>query len=178
MAQQSHPVREGILATVVGGLILAGLGKLTGVVPQAWDLVWRPVLWLVHGAAQRYSLTLPLLVWLVLGVSALLLLLRFVRRQLRSNIAQFEAGTEQLAKEPSLNQLEADIMAIFAREDGRMLYIHQIAPTLGISNLRAEAVLDRLVALDFLDTSMNVLHGTSYLLTRAGREYLLDKGLA
>lgn len=177
MADHPHTTRDTILGTVVGGLALAGLGKLTGVLPQVWDFIARVTRWTAHRAAQEYSLSLPLWVWLML-IAAVVLIPKFVKGRVRSALAKFEAGLVSESRQAPLTQLQTDIMAMFARENGRMLYGPQIASSLNINNLRAGAALDNLVERRFLDTEMNVLYGTGYLVTRAGRDYLLQTGQA
>ncbi len=41
MANREHPIRDGFLVTVGGGLVLSGLGKLSGIAPQVWDFIVR-----------------------------------------------------------------------------------------------------------------------------------------
>jgi hypothetical protein len=185
MAERSYPIRDGTLATVAGGIILAGLGKLTGVLPQIWDFAARMARSLFHGAAQKYSLTLPLFVWLILWALALVWVVRRVRGRIHAH-AEAEGRTDQaLIRQPEptqaeteLTQLEQEIMALFARNEGREMVGPIIAEALKVNNLRAEDAVESLVARNFLDEQHNAAYGTRFYVARAGRDYILKKGLA
>ncbi len=115
---------------------------------------------------------------MILTALTTLIAFRSIKRKLRSNTERGEAGLARLLEKPDLSQIEADVMKLFARENGKMLYGPEIAYALSINNLRASDALDKLVERDFLDPEMNVLRGTGYNLTRTGRDYLLSTGLA
>ena len=63
-----HPVRNGIIATVVGGLILSTIPQLRGFLVEAMLWAWTGVIWVWGALISHYSL--PVWVLLIVGFLA------------------------------------------------------------------------------------------------------------
>ncbi len=64
-----HPVRNGIIATVVGGLILSTIPQLRGFLVEAMSWVWTGVIWVWAALISDYSV--PGWALLIIGLFAL-----------------------------------------------------------------------------------------------------------
>ena len=67
--KHSHPVRNGIIATVVGGLILSAIPSLRGFFVEMMSRVWTGVIWVWAALISDYSV--PGWVLLITGLFAL-----------------------------------------------------------------------------------------------------------
>ena len=67
--KHSHPVRNGIIATVVGGLILSAIPSLRGFLGEMISRVWAGVIWVWAALVSNYSV--PGWVLLITGLFAL-----------------------------------------------------------------------------------------------------------
>ncbi len=82
--KHSHPVRNGIIATVVGGLILSAIPSLRGFLGEMMSRVWAGVIWVWAALVSDYSVPgwvllitgLFTLVGLVVGLVLLYVVLR------------------------------------------------------------------------------------------------------
>ncbi len=64
-----HPVRNGIIATVVGGLILSAIPQSRGFLVEAMSWAWAGVSWIWAALISHYSI--PGWVFLIVGLFAL-----------------------------------------------------------------------------------------------------------
>ena len=55
--KQLHPVRSGIIATVVGGLILSAIPKVRGFLVEALSWIWAGAAWIWGALVSQYSIT-------------------------------------------------------------------------------------------------------------------------
>jgi len=198
-----HPIRNGIIATVVGGVILAALGVL-------WSPAKRLLAW--FGSVLGSGVTLP--VWaFVVGIAALVFgaaVLKKLRapaeeprRRLR---AQTTETADSLAEGPPATQigihplqtgphvvpepegpdglvrvsgLEVDVLKRIAKEDDAPMYVDTLKRSVGISNLRLQTVLDRLTAIDLVEVEDEQEDEEPVVfLTARGRQFVLSKRLA
>ena len=65
----SHPVRNGIIATVVGGLILSAIPQLRGFLIEAMSRAWAGVIWVWAALISDYSV--PGWAFLIIGLFGL-----------------------------------------------------------------------------------------------------------
>src|SRR5712692_5525983 len=182
-----HPIRNGVIASVVAGIILAALG-------QVWPPARKFLGWLWASLSTR--ITLPL--WsLLLIVAAMVVGLFLAARGRGRSLAndQFgnatsNSGRETLAApgdEASRNEvvdlsgLEREMLRRIAKEDGEPVYQDTLKRSLSTTNLRLEAARDRLIELDLVEAFQEgeeEEHEISFVLTTKGRQYVIDRRLA
>lgn len=169
--KSEHPVRDGTVATVLGGLILAGLGKVSGVVPQGWDFGALAVRALWNLLAYRIELAVPvwaciLAIAAAVGVAGLVV---WIRRAL----ADAETATDSL---PELDEVESWAMQALARYDGGRVSVSTLARESGVAALRLDRAIERLEREKLVTLHQNYMHGTMLTPTRRGRDLLLTRG--
>ena len=67
--KQPHPVRNGIIVTVVGGLILSAIPQFRGFLVEAISWAWAGVTWVWIALISNYSI--PGWAFLIIGFFAL-----------------------------------------------------------------------------------------------------------
>ena len=67
--KQPHPVRNGIIATVVGGLILSAIPQFRGFLVEAMSWTWAGITWVWIALVSHYSI--PGWAFLIVGLFAL-----------------------------------------------------------------------------------------------------------
>jgi DNA-binding MarR family transcriptional regulator len=163
-------LRSNVIATVVGGVILAALGKLAGFAPQAWDLVARLSMgvwsWLI--AVSTFSL--PNGLWAMLAV-AIVVVSRTLRRgpSTAPPVPVYEAPSQ-------LDQSENAVMKLLAARHGVSITPGDLARQVDLQPLRASKVVEALETRGFVRLVENYIHGPSVHLTDRGRDYLLEQG--
>jgi hypothetical protein len=174
----SRSVRDNALGSIIGGIVLAVLaaaaGKLTGWLPQLWDTGRRAVTWLSAMCVGKYSLTLPGWMWVIGWV----LLLLAARTLLRHWATDTTGETPTAFEWPSLGELEHSVMQALAQMDGQSVFLTDLSTKLQVSQLRLGKALENLQAVDLVAPEHNVPYGTKAVLTRRGRDYVLEKGLS
>jgi len=172
----THPIRNGIIATVAGGVILAVLGRL-----------WPPASRLLTGIGQVLATTVPIPVWLLLlSGGALAWLLARVRHHLgpqslgRLNAAPNVPATAT-SPEPAhdVSDFERKVLARIAKGDGEAVPRDTVKRSLGATNLRLQAAVDRLVHAELVEEleSLDDPDDVVVVLTPKGRQYAVQHGL-
>ncbi len=176
MKISDHPIRDGAISTVLGGVALAILGKLYGFMPQLWNGVAWVIGRIGKAASRPITLSLPVWGWLCL-VAVTYVLTRWIKasRAHESNVPLKEAVP---TPDPPLDALEAGIMRIFAAAGGSALPMQELVIQLRTNNLRASKALESLETRGLVGAQHNIMDGTRFQITRAGRDYLLDQNLA
>ncbi len=181
-AGDAHPIRNGLIVTVGGGLLLALILWAVGKIGAAW----RGVLGALGAAWQWLTGSVPLPTWLVLvgllyTVTVTLLLMR------RRRAAVAPSSIEQPSPSPAverpliareLDRLQKQVMRAMADADGGTPTLDELADDAGTSLLRVEQTVEKLEGLGYLEIIRHVTHGPVVDVTRAGRDYLIGKGLA
>lgn len=88
----SHPIRTGVISTVVGAILLAGLAQLWSTVKVACAWLWMQAKWFVGLFAADYST--PGWILAVLGIVTLVTFIRLMARLARSSAASAPAHIE------------------------------------------------------------------------------------
>ena len=167
-----HPIRNSIIASVIAGVILAELGRIW---PPAWAILSARV------AVPVWVLALIALA--VLGV--VFVKLRFKRAggpdasAIRAQRLPTTNVPTKAGDAVTISTLERDVLGRIAKADGEPVLQDTIKRSLGITNLRLQAAVDLLVALELVE----VLEGDEededeLLLTARGRQYALEQRLA
>ena len=96
--KQLHPVRNGIIATVVGGLILSAIPKVRGFLAEAMSWIWAGVTWVWAALISHYSM--PGWAFLIIGLFALggllLLCVIFLSQMKPDNEPAYRSYTEDM----------------------------------------------------------------------------------
>jgi len=175
-----HPIRTGIIATTVGGLLLALILWAVGRIGGVWRAVWSAVAWLAHQVAA--SISVP--AWLVLVAVAYGVAVTVLLRRRRSPPSLPSAGRPSRLRDGDpqvvrreLDRLQVRVMRAMADADGATPTIDELAEDLDISRLRVEQVLEQLEVMRYVEIIRDVVNGPVVDVTRAGRDYLIAKGL-
>ena len=174
----SRSVRDNAIGGVIAGVVLAILAtvtaKVTGRLPQLWNAGRNAATWLSSLLGGRFSLTLRGWAWIIVW----LLLVVIARAFWRLSAPETSSQEVTEAKWPQLDELESAIMRLLAEMDGQSVFLTDLSMRLQNSQLRVGKALERLEAVGFIAPEHNVLHGTKAGLTRQGRDYILDHGMA
>lgn len=167
-------IKVGVIATVIGGIILAIILASTeylgpGLARLARD-IWR---WLGSGVA------LP--GWLVVVVGLAILGLfgagwRALSKKPAWNIPVSPKVELDIARlRPLLDKHELSVLRALAHADGADLKIDRLTGQTGTKRLLIEQALDRLRDRGYLEDHYNALSGRSYSLTPAGRDAVIGR---
>ena len=176
---EKHPIRNGIIATVVGGVILAALGRL-----------WPPASWLLAAIGHGLTTTVLVPMWLLVLAGAFVVVV-FVRlrRAFRSHAVALSAGqphsdstteSSRTALPDDLSIFEREVFARIAKDDGEAVPRDTVKRSLGATNLRLQATVDRLVQKELVEEleSVDDPDDVVLALTSKGRQYAVQHGLA
>ena len=183
-----HPIGNGVIATVVGGVILAALGLL-------WPPAKRLLVWI--GMILGTGVMLPVWVFVVslAVITGVVIALRrslalynettdSLKRKPRSpqigiHAAQTGSHVSSVPEEPDegikVSRLEVEALRRIGKEDDAPLYLDTLKRSLGITNIRLQSVLDRLTELDLVEVDEG---DEVVFLTAKGREFVLVYRLA
>ncbi len=163
-----HPIRNGIIATVVGGIILAALGVL-----------WPP--------AQRLLTTnVSVPIWLCVLVVAIVCLGLAAYNNRRPKLQNDRQASGQpsaplpIERAGTLDvpQRERDVLRRVAKDDGQPVLVDTLRRSLGTTNLQMQTALDRLTSLDLVEVIQDTDDEEHYVwLTARGRRYVTDERL-
>src|SRR6266702_2126557 len=158
----AHPVRTGIIATTVGGLLVALILWALGFVGVVWRGLGSAVSWAWH----HLTASTPLPTWLVLAVAgyaiAATALLRrrgtSPPRQAGEAHSRLREGDPHVAPR-KLDRLQVKVMRAIAEADGATPTIEEMADDLDLSQLRLEPALEGLEEIGYLRIIRHVTHG-------------------
>jgi hypothetical protein len=176
----THPLRTHVVGGTIAGLLVAVILWAFGFIGVLWRGFWSAVSWGWHQLTA--SIAVPL--WLLLAVAGYAVALTvFVRRR---STTPSEPTTEQpsslregepLARPRKLDRLQEQAMRAMAEADGGTPTIEELADDLDVNQLRLEQVLEDLETIGYVRVIRHVTHGPVVDVTRAGRDYLIAKGL-
>ena len=175
----AHPVRNGIIATTVGGLLVALILWIAGFVGIVWRGLGSAISWLWHHLTA--SISLPTWLVIVALVYAVGVTVRLRKRRTPPSLPSVEqpsslrGGAHVAPRE--LDRLQVKVMRAMANADGATQTIDELADDLGMSRLRVEQALEELEGMGYLEVVRDVVNGPAVDVTRAGRDYLIAKGL-
>lgn len=180
-----HPIRNGIIATVVGGLILSFALWLVGSFFEFMNGVWAFVLGSFELLVET-SFSVPVWLFSVIAVLAF-----FGARSLLRRLPAHSAELQRRAKvhveaetpqEPpvtvELTELESLLLLIAARNDGKRLSVDDYAIPAGKPQVLVRHTLDELVDKDLLWRTSSALGQPHYVLTKSGRAVVVRSGHA
>ena len=173
----THPIRNGIITTVAGGVILAVLGRL-------WPPASRLVAWIAHVLGT----SVPIPVWLLLLLAAATV---WFIASIREHFQQQGVGRVNAASNVSaaanildpaqdISGLEKQVLARIAKGDGEAVPRDTVKRSLGATNIRLQAAVDRLVQAELVEELENLDDPDEVvvMLTSKGRQYAVRHGLA
>lgn len=76
---EKHPIRNGLIVTVVGGLVLSLIPPIRGVVLSGLGSLWSGITWLWSAAVSDYAI--PGWLVLLMGTLSLVVIFRFVAKR-------------------------------------------------------------------------------------------------
>jgi hypothetical protein len=188
-AGDAHPIRNGLIVTVVGGLLIPLILSLVGKLGAAWTW-FLGVPATVWGGLTR-SVAVPVWILIPLCLAALVTVARILIQRFLPPL-ETEPVTSDAVEPPqvavqapvsdgdklaSLDQLERKIFYCLARADGASLGLENFQMTVQATRLRIGKALEHLEELGFVRAHPNIMHGTQYGLTREGRDLLLQQGI-
>lgn len=177
MAKEHSNVVAGTIATVIGGLILAGLTWLGGLLPAVWNGIVSGLSWVWSIVSYQASLPVGLL---FMAATALFLVGYFLSRKRSASpkpgAASANPHTAEKTEVAEFSQLERGVVRVLANADGSWLRIQDIADQLRTSNLIIEQAIEKLYANDMIRDSHNYIYGTSFRLSSKGRDYAISQG--
>ena len=178
MKEHSNTLRNTIIGTVVGGLLVSLILWLVGFLPTVWNWIAKAIVifwgWLTSNAS------IP--IWLVL-ITMVLILPTFIRiyHYYRQNTQTPQTNTnvqDEIEPEEQFNELEMKVLHVLSRADGERITVHDVSKRAKESQIRAKHALDTLNEKGLLQLSFNYMYGTGYFLNRHGRELVIDLGMA
>lgn len=186
MTTEHHPISTGVIVTVVGGLILAGILGMIGKLPAIIGAMASAVSY----AFGLLGTSIPVSMWLLgFGVSVAVIsskrrLSRWIdgRHELIEQTSTAESVEQVVqqtfeSKEPELDEVQEAIMREYADADVRRLSIGNLCDAVPSSKLMVDQAVGRLQGHGFLDRAMTY-RGELYILTAAGTDYIIEQGWA
>lgn len=176
----THPVRTHIIGATVASLLVALILWALGFVGVIARSLWSAVSWLGHGLAA--SVSLPM--WLVLLGAGYALAVTTLRRRHPPASRRVDEEQSSLPARSAgaiprrLDRLQTRVMRTMADADGGTITLDELADDVNTSRLRVDQAVEQLVAIGYLEFVRDVVNGPVIDVTRAGRDYLIAKGLA
>ncbi len=163
---EQHPIRNGVIATVVGGVILAALG-----------LLWPPARRVLQALWHFLTATVPVPVWLV-GI--LLLVAGVVSAGLiRSRLGLAHHTPLKPTAASATSELETQVLKRLVKADGAPVPHRMLLRATGASQLRLQAALDNLESLQIVEVQEEIdTEELEVFLTAKGRQHVVERGLA
>ena len=172
---EQHPIRNGIIATVAGGIVLWILGALwtpAGDVREAlWGLLWDERVTIPVGVMVLGGVVIVLTLWTqhamasVKGLTALA-----PKRQSQSVNDDAASSVEETS------EYERGILKVIARADGASVERDTLRAALDSTNLRVQAAVERLEEVGLVDVWEGDIYGDNFVvaLTAVGRQYVVS----
>ena len=163
---ERHPTRNGIVATVVGGLILAGLSAVSG-----------PVRKLVGDISRLLQATYALPGWalLILGLAAVWIIARLIK--FFSSKSTASSQSVPVAQTDPLAMLCDRLLGELAREDGNPVHTQALQRRWSESSVRIEAAMDELQRKNLIEVLRPDSGETIMLLTSRGKREVVTRRL-
>jgi hypothetical protein len=185
LADKSHTLRNTIIGTVVGGLILSFVLWLVGFLPAVWawlvnifKTIWGWVtadlatpVWLL---SMLIIFSLPVL-WRI-GLKTVSFIIPAKENEITSTSVNGEPVPQNIASQLSENELL--VLRALAAEDGGSAHLDTIASRIRQNQLRTEQTLDSLLRKGLIHDSFNYIYDTSYYLSDRGRDLVIELGYA
>jgi hypothetical protein len=177
LTSERHMLRNSILATVIGGLILSFILWLIGLLPAILDRLWaifRKFGGFIAGEASIPTWLLGLLVILAFSGAMVFLKRIFPTRKMELQ----KESSISLKQKVELSELERKVLLVLARADGDAIYLDSISRSVGENRLRTTKALESLFDKKLISDRHNAIYGTSFVLSRSGRDLVIDLGIA
>lgn len=102
----------------------------------------------------------------------------YIKNSKKSSLVSHEEITSPAPQENTKIFSENEILIIktLAKADGQYMKLGEISILLNKPKLIIEQAIDSLDSKDYLYSSLNMLHGTSYRLSDKGRDYAISNG--
>jgi len=169
-----HPIRNGIIASTVGGLLVYVVLWAVGVATPVLKGIASVASWLWHLVTVSTAVPISLLIVGVLYMIAVTVMA--FRREIDGLADQSRelSGPQGRPLVRTLTRPQQKVMRALVTYDGSVV-LDQIGNELETSPLRVEPVVEELVALGLVEFQRSVDEDSMVRLTRAGRDYALAK---
>jgi len=176
----NKPLDHPIISSVIAGIILWIIAWLAGYIPVFWK-------WLNNLINSIYTFTtqdISIPLWLIILISIPLLKLSFKSisksissNQTEHNMFMSNQGEVQIVveedEEIKLSTQEDRVMRLFIEADGKSIKPDHLTYKLNTSNLKVEQILEALIDKELIESYRSPMYGTSFGLTREGRDYMM-----
>jgi DNA-binding MarR family transcriptional regulator len=164
----SHAVRGGIIATVVGGVVLAILQWIWIPARDALALVW---------GVLTASVPVPIGLLVILLALALPATVKIFHRLARNSFVAAPGPAKSSGDaSPNVSEFETKVMERIAKADGEEIDQDAIVRSLRTSKTRVQAAVDRLEELDLVEIDSDY-EDSSLSLTARGRRFVVDRNM-
>lgn len=171
------PLEHPIISSVIAGIVLWALAWMGGVMPLIWQ-------WLTEAVTTIYNFfteDIPIPLWLLIIISTpiILWLYNLISSAIKSENDNpiIQSGDVSIVAEEddtiTLSQREERVMLLFIEADGKSIKPDHLTYRLNTSTLKIEQVLEALVDKGLIEAYRNIYHGTSFGLTRIGRDFMM-----
>ncbi|MDP1770113.1 MAG: hypothetical protein Q8L74_15105 [Nitrospirota bacterium] len=169
-------LRNQILGTVIGGVILTALGWIMGIFPTIWG--WIVLAVSIFWFLVKTEIPIPIGLLFLLSASILWQAYKFLQPSEKSRAALGvpTAVLNAPIQSRPLSSLEDKVLRAFARSDGRTFQMDSLVHMVGEKNLLVDQALDSLQSRSYIGVTHNYIHGTYYSLTAKGRDVVIRLG--
>ena len=176
MKRADNTLRNGIIATVVGGIIIAVLQWLYGFLGVVFKLIKSSPLFIRD--SMLHKVYLPVWTLILISTFALIPIISIIRRLITKDKTINSSSNEpKLISYHDLDQLQKDILRQLTAADGKALGIDDLYYNLQVNRLRIGDAIERMEEHGLITSQHHVLYGIKFGLTRGGRDVLMKAGL-
>lgn len=177
---EKHALRNAVLGTVVGGIILSLIQWLTGLLTPVWN--WLKEFLAKLWATVLIEVTVPVWLIAILVAASAALVLKYknilFQGAKRGEIRETSSQTPSVAKQ-HLNDKEKKILAFHAgMEVGYVMTASEVTAEFKIHREEAQYYLDQLQGKGYIEEASEADTGEDgFQLTKKGRKYLIENKL-
>ncbi|MBF0595211.1 MAG: hypothetical protein HQL22_09610 [Candidatus Omnitrophica bacterium] len=181
MSEKNHGVRDGIIATVVGGIILWAIIPL---IPTAWNKLLGLLIWMKYFMISRVQIStwLYILLFVLLANSCIRCVSNIIL--LCKTKPSVTKGIDKLPNPPQLNEAnlfseeEVLVLTLLTKMDGKSLELSEISRGISKNNIRTQHAIDLLKKRKLVTANFtNGFRGIVYDLTSLGRAEVVRRGI-
>lgn len=166
-------IKVSAIGAIVTAIVGAGIAWLTGWLPAFWSAVMGVLAWL--WSVSTYLIPVPLILVAIASVPFIVWFWRHLRHM--RNDKRAEVVHQPAQSEIPLTDLQDKLLRLLARADGRYIQFDRAASSLNTSRLLVEQAAEILENRGLIDSASDVIHGSHLGLTRAGRDFVIEKGM-
>ena len=170
--KQDHSVRNGIIVTVVGGLILSAILSALGYLAKLAAFLGAFLTSILSAATKVVELPIWAVVALVFGWLILVAVLAANYRRPSTTML-----TEAQRDQTQLDTLQMHIVSVLIEANGKRVSVGELNYRIEVNHCRLVDALERLIALGLIEQSNHPLDGPLISISRTGRQRFIREGL-